>query len=118
MKKYDDLIGDILDKMFKISGYEDVTHKNVEKLHGKRWFHDLTMTLEQKKEWTEYALSTILKDRTLKHRALSEFNGVDLMWGLRVVDENGDTYSDIRTLIQIVNDAYDKLTKKPKKIKL
>lgn len=86
MKKKTDILKEVIDKMFEISGhplkYEDVAGRE------DNWFQQYTMTEAQNKEWREWGTDFIKKKcRYKKELASREMAMIDLYIGLKVIQE-------------------------------
>ena len=96
MKKKTNILKEVIDKMFEISGhplkYENVTGRT------DNWFQQYTMTEAQNKEWQEWGTNFIAKKgRYNKKLASLEMGMIGLYIGLKISDfkygteENTDT---------------------------
>jgi hypothetical protein len=75
----------LVDKMFEMAGhtlkYEDVVGRT------DNWFQEYTMTDVQNKEWREWGLKYLTKDKKYKlYKAKLEMAWLDLFIGLKIVD--------------------------------
>lgn len=83
--KNDNLIKDLIDKMFEIAGH-DVRYEDV--LYKDEWYNKWTMTEDQSREWITWGTEYIRKKlRTTKVMARKKMDWTNLMWGLRVATE-------------------------------
>jgi hypothetical protein len=88
MKKKTNLLKEIMDKMFEISGhslkYEDVVHREDD------WFQQYTMTQDQNDEWRKWGVEYLRKKkRWTKKMAEREMAMVDLYCGLKIEKQLG-----------------------------
>jgi hypothetical protein len=86
MRKKTDILKEVIDKMFEISGhplkYEDVAGRE------DNWYQQYTMTEAQNKEWREWGTDFIKKKcRYKKELASREMAMIDLYIGLKVIQE-------------------------------
>lgn len=82
-QKYQQLIKELIDKMFEISGHP-LKFENV-KDRKDNWFQEYTMTEEQNKEWREWGIKHIKnKTRLSKKIAELEMAWLDLYCGLKI----------------------------------
>jgi hypothetical protein len=70
----------------------DYVGKTIEEIkNDPEWYRNYTLTEEQHKEWKEYSMKTIKKVlKTTKLRTESEFAWLDLMYGLRVLQNDNN----------------------------
>ena len=91
MKKKTNILKEVIDKMFEISGhplkYENVTGRT------DNWFQQYTMTEDQNKEWREWGTEFIKKKMRYKEKIASrEMAMIDLYIGLKIEkDEKTNT---------------------------
>ena len=83
MRKKTDILKEVIDKMFEISGhplkYEDVVGRE------DNWFQQYTMTEDQNKEWREWGTAFIKKKMRYKDKLASrEMAMIDLYIGLKI----------------------------------
>lgn len=76
------MVETLINKMFEIAGH-NVTYKDI-KDRKDNWYQQWTMTEEQNKEWRKWGIELIKKDRSLKKLADREMAFFDLMYGLKI----------------------------------
>lgn len=76
------MVETLINKMFEIAGH-NVTYKDI-KDRKDNWYQLWTMTEEQNKEWRKWGIELIKKDRSLKKLADREMAFFDLMYGLKI----------------------------------
>jgi hypothetical protein len=82
-EKIDQAIVDLINEMFKIAGHE-VTYDDI-KDRKDNWFQEYTMTEEQNNEWIKWGEKYIKKKLSMiAYRAEKEMSWVNLMWGLKI----------------------------------
>lgn len=75
----------LIDEMFLIAGYPDVTYEDI--LNKDRWWEGYTMTLEQNKQWKEAGVKILREEKKwTKKKAEKEMDWCSLMYGLKFVD--------------------------------
>ncbi len=85
MRKNKDLIivETMINKMFEIAGHS-VTYEDI-KDRKDNWYQQWTMTEEQNKEWREWGLKYLKKQKgLLKYFAERQMAMFDLMYGLKI----------------------------------
>ena len=90
MRKKTNILKEVIDKMFEISGhplkYEDVVGRE------DNWYQQYTMTEAQNKEWREWGTDFIAKkSRYNKKLASREMAMIDLYIGLKISDSKYGT---------------------------
>ncbi len=76
------MVETLINKMFEIAGH-NVTYEDI-KDRKDNWYQQWTMTEEQNKEWRKWGIELIKKDRSLKKLANREMAFFDLMYGLKI----------------------------------
>ncbi len=76
------MVETLINKMFEIAGH-NVTYEDI-KDRKDNWYQQWTMTEEQNKEWRKWGIELIKKDRSLKKLADREMAFFDLMYGLKI----------------------------------
>jgi hypothetical protein len=81
--KNDIIVETLINKMFEIAGHS-VTFEDI-KGRTDNWYQQWTMTEEQNKEWREWGISYLKKQKRL-HKAYAEkqMAWFDLMYGLKI----------------------------------
>jgi hypothetical protein len=85
MKKDKDqiIVETMINKMFEIAGHS-VTYEDI-KDRKDNWYQQWTMTEEQNKEWREWGLKYLKKQKGLyKYYAEKQMAFFDLMYGLKI----------------------------------
>lgn len=98
MRKKTDILKEVVDKMFEISGhplkYEDVVGRT------DHWFQEYTMTEAQNTEWREWGTAFIKKKMRYKDKIASrEMAMIDLYIGLKISDSKYGTAENTDTQI-------------------
>jgi len=98
MRKKTDILKEVIDKMFEISGhplkFEDVAGRT------DNWYQQYTMTEAQNKEWREWGTDFIKKKcRYKKEIASREMAMIDLYIGLKISDSKYGTAENTDTQI-------------------
>ena len=83
MKVNNVIIKEIIDQMFIIAGYPEVSYDDVV---GRKdeWYLEYTMTEDQNKEWRDWAISYLKKKRFYKKIAEREIAMIDLFCGHKI----------------------------------
>lgn len=88
-EKQDQLIVDLVNKMFEIAGHPEVTYSDVID-RTDDWFNDWTMTMAQREEWTKWGKKLLMKRFNMyASRAEKEMMWASLQWGLKTEMEDG-----------------------------
>ena len=84
MKKSDNILETIINKMFEIAGY-NICYNDI--LHRKDdWYAQYTMTKEQEAEWMKWGEEYIRKSRVWYSKlGKKEMGKINLMYGLKIV---------------------------------
>ena len=90
MRKKTDILKEVIDKMFEISGhplkFEDVAGRE------DNWYQQYTMTESQNKEWREWGTALIKKKMRCKEKIASrEMAMIDLYIGLKIEKDEVQT---------------------------
>jgi hypothetical protein len=98
MKKKTDILKEVVDKMFEISGhplkFEDVAGRE------DNWYQQYTMTEAQNTEWREWGTAFIKKKMRYKEKLASrEMAMIDLYIGLKISDSKYGTTENTDTQI-------------------
>ena len=83
MKKKQEILVELIDKMFELAGhaarYEDIVGRQ------DNWFQQYTMTEDQNKEWQKWGMKYLQKKkRWTKEMAEREMVMIDLYCGLKI----------------------------------
>lgn len=83
MKQDEKIIKEIIDQMFIIAGYPEVSFDDVV---GRKdqWYLEWTMTEAQNKEWRDWGVKYLKKKRYYKKIAEREMAMIDLYCGLKI----------------------------------
>lgn len=75
----------LIDEMFLISGYPDVTYEDI--LNKEKWYLDYTMTPEQNEQWKQAGVKILRRvKKWTKKRAEREMDWCSFMYGLKLTD--------------------------------
>ena len=88
-EKQDQLVVDLINKMFEIAGHPEVTYSDVANRQD-NWFNDWTMTMAQREEWIKWGKKLLMKKFYMyAARAEKEMMWVGLQWGLKLEIKDG-----------------------------
>lgn len=81
------IVETLINKMFEIAGHS-VTYDDI-KDRKDNWYQQWTMTEEQNKEWREWGLKYLKKQKRLyKYYAEKQMAFFDLMYGLKIQQDD------------------------------
>jgi hypothetical protein len=80
-KTEEELVRTLIETMFLIAGYPDITFEDILK-EGDGWWSRYTMSEKQRDDWFKWGSDYLKKELKL---STVKMQWIDLMWGLRVV---------------------------------
>ena len=91
MKKEKDntkIIETILNKMLEKYGIDLEYIKAHQEIDGREWFQHYTMTQEEYETWKAWALEYLKSTHIRKERREKEFEWLNLIWGLKIHEDD------------------------------